>query len=413
MKTLINKKDFKIKTFGQSMYPLLMNGDVIKIEKISYSKINVDDIISFYNKRKIVSHRVIFKCDQFLITAGDNNRFADKRIKPKDIIGKVTSIKRAENEFPLDNIYFYQSSIYWQEILKIKSLFEAKRINYIFLKGLPLHLFYKKIIPKRFYADCDLLVAEDDCNRAYKILADQGYKKKITNYGILPSILETHRAEETFEKLVGKVVVSFDIHTDIAFLMKTFGDLNPLYPNQLLNELTQRAFEKSRIITFENIQFPILNLPQLILYLTLHIYSHNLKGYNRYELLSFLFKTQKNIDYSEIAEDIKRYKLNSYVYPVFLILKKFYSINLPASFLKQVAPGKSKVFYIKNKVLKQNQPFETEQKWRRGSERFKHTFHLSPNKLNQRLFIFLKPHIVYAILWVLIHRVRSTISSVK
>ncbi len=402
----INKKFFEFKTFGQSMQPLFRDGDVIEIRKITFPKIKVDDVITFIREENLISHRVVYKTDKYLLTAGDNNQSVDKKVIAKDIFGKVVSITRGNEKIQINSIYLYQSSIYWEEIVKIKKIFDKMGIEYIFLKGLPLYLYYEKKIPQRIYADCDILLAEKDITKAADLLEKMGYQKRLSHNSFLPAFLEKGRPENTFNKRVKKVIVSLDVHTEMAFLMKTFGDLGPIYPKYLINNLTQRAFEKKQIISIENEKFPVLKLPQLIIYLALHLFSHNLKGYNRYELLSYLLKNRK-VDYEELSAEISNFKLNSYILPVFLILKKYYKVNFPQNFIKDINPGIEKTLYIKRSILNKKNPFGVDKKWERGSDRFKHIFYLSPNKLTKKIFIFFKPHIIYAIFWVLFHKAKS------
>lgn len=398
-----------LKTFGQSMQPLFRDGDVISIKKIPYKKIEIDDIVTFLRNKKLISHRVVYKTDKYLVTTGDNNFFVDKKVTPKQIIGKVVSVKRLEESILLDSIYLYQSSIYWRELALLNRFFKKNGINYLFLKGLPLHLFYGKKIPRRIYADCDLLVAKNDISQVEDLLTKLSYKKEYENNRILPAFLEKERSEITFNKLIKKVVVSLDLHTEVAFLMKSFGDLDPLYPKKLNEELTEEFFRSKQTVSIESEQFPVLSLPKLILYLALHLFSHNLKGHHRFEQLSFLLRKQTNLNVLELAKDINVFKLNSYVYPVFILMSKYYKIKFPIAFLRSIAPDEGRLVYIKRRVLSGNSPFGIEQKWDRGAARFKHIFYLSPNKLTNRVLIFFKPHIIYAIFWVMTQKIKTAL----
>jgi hypothetical protein len=69
--------------------------------------------------------------------------------------------------------------IWNQEIIKIKRAFEEENIDFVFLKGLPLHLYYEKTHPKRIYADCDVLINKKDFLEAEKIIIKFGYKKNV------------------------------------------------------------------------------------------------------------------------------------------------------------------------------------------------------------------------------------------
>ena len=177
LKSLLKTKSFSLKAEGNSMLPVLHSGDVVFYRKTSLKGIKVNDLVLIKKNNKLFTHRVIYKA-VFLITKGDNNPESDGKIYPRQIIGKVVKVKRDGREFDPNQIYLLQSSLYFQEIIKIKFLFEKQNIDFVFLKGLPLHLYYEGEHPRRIYADCDVLVNKNDFQRAEKTLLKQGYKKQ-------------------------------------------------------------------------------------------------------------------------------------------------------------------------------------------------------------------------------------------
>jgi signal peptidase I len=155
---LLSTGKIPLKSTGQSMLPILYENDIVYFKKISFSKIKVNDLIVFKMKSKLITHRVVYKTNKYLITKGDNNPASDGKIYPRKILGKVYKIKRNGQTFNPETFYLLQSTNYFQEIVKIKNEFDKKNINYVFLKGLPLHLYFEGSHPQRLYADCDVLV---------------------------------------------------------------------------------------------------------------------------------------------------------------------------------------------------------------------------------------------------------------
>ncbi len=102
-----------IKTFGNSMYPLLLDGDILYLKKIKFSKIRVNDIITAKDSIRYFTHRVIYKGKNYVVTKGDNNPITDKKVYAKDIIGRVENVKRQGNIFNPEQIYLLQSSLYF------------------------------------------------------------------------------------------------------------------------------------------------------------------------------------------------------------------------------------------------------------------------------------------------------------
>ena len=178
---LLKLKTLPLKSTGESMLPILYENDVVYFKKITFSEIKVNDLIVFKKKNQLITHRVIYKTKNYLITKGDNNLNSDGKIYPKQILGKVYQIKRNGQIFKPETIYLIQSTHYFSEIVKIKNQFDKEKINYVFLKGLPLHLYFEGTHPKRLYADCDVLVDKRDFDKAEKILFSFGYQKADTS----------------------------------------------------------------------------------------------------------------------------------------------------------------------------------------------------------------------------------------
>ena len=79
---------FKVET--ASMADTIMIGDIVIV------KINGDflenDIISYKENNKIITHRIVKIDNDKIITKGDNNNVADSEIFQKDVIGKVVFV---------------------------------------------------------------------------------------------------------------------------------------------------------------------------------------------------------------------------------------------------------------------------------------------------------------------------------
>lgn len=98
MKSINYIKSLKIKTFGNSMYPFLYDGDIVDFKRNKFSRVKVNDIITVRKNRELFTHRVIYishnSRSHYLITKGDTNFTTDGKIHPKQILGKLYQIKR-------------------------------------------------------------------------------------------------------------------------------------------------------------------------------------------------------------------------------------------------------------------------------------------------------------------------------
>ena len=376
------------------MLPILYSNDMTYFKKIQFKQVKIDDIILVHKNKRLFTHRIIYKTEQYLITKGDNNPESDGKIYPRQIIGKVTKVKRDGKEFDPNQIYLLQSSLYFQEIVKIKVAFEKENIDFVFLKGLPLHLYFEKTHPKRIYADCDVLINKKDFQKAEKIIKKFGYKKTEAN---------NKQVENNYFKIINGFSVVFDIHLEPAFLMIQFSGLEALYPQKLINKLTEELLINKRQIIINGEKFSILNSKFLILYLASHLFHHNFRGVFRYQFLDKVIRNSRlsTNDWNKITQTINNYQLTNFVYPVFYLLKKYYQTPVLNDFLKSILS--SRIYHLKS-------IFDDEPRFTAGINRFKNIFFLSPRPLWRKLFIFFNPAVVWSIVWAIWKKLSSYFS---
>jgi len=367
------------------MLPILQENDVVYYQKFPFLWLKVNDLILFNKNKQLVCHRVIYK-KGYTITKGDNNPKIDGKIKSSQIIGRITKIKRNGQTYRLNDLYLFQSTLYFQEIVKIKKRFEKKKINFVFLKGLPLHLYFEENHPRRLYADCDVLVDKKDFDKAKKILSLSDYKSNDARFSPAQKKLKNKGIESSFLKIINGVPVVFDIHLEPVFLMVQIDSLNPLYPQKLLDQLTDEFLKNKQQITINNQQFYILNTRYLILYLALHFFHHNFRGAFRLEFIDKVIRKSRLTDkkWGEIMIEIEKYRLKNFVFPVFLLLKKYYQTPIP-NFIN-----------FKNFTnFKNSDIFNDETRLEAGINRFKNIFFLSPRPLIIKLGVFFNPAVIY------------------
>lgn len=395
MNKLINQllQKGNLSSTGESMLPILQSKDRLKIIKVGFHNLHVNDIIIFTQAGRVITHRIIYINPKYVLTRGDNNFESDRKIYPKQIIGRVDSFTRGKLTSHIDQIYLIQSSLYFQEICLIINEFKKKGIEYVILKGLPLHMFFEKSHPRRIYADCDILIKKNDFPIAEKIIKKMGYK----NAG-----REFKQVENNYHKIIKGFPVVLDIHLEPAFLMTKFSGLEALYPQKLIDKLTEELFNNKRQITINNQPFLILNSKFLILYLALHLFHHNFRGAFRYGFLDKIIKKSHFAKWELISQVIREYRLQNFVYPVFILLKKYYKTPIPNFFIKLIKPDFMNFIDFKNLPI-----FDDEPRTAAGINRFKNLFFLSPQPLWRKLTVFFHPQVVYFIFWTLWRKLSS------
>ncbi len=382
------------------MEPLLKENDIVYIKKISFHIIKINDIVAIKKFNKIITHRVIYKTNSYIITKGDNNLQSDGHIYPRQILGVVYKVKRGKIFFRPDDIYFLQSSLYFQEILKIKKAFERYHINYVFLKGLPVYMHFQKKHPRRIYGDCDILIYEKDKKTIFSLFKKLGYSyisaKRPWSLFFLPM---QKQKKFNFFKNIGDFFIVFDMHTMITFMIDHLGHLPALFPEKKLKNMSVKFLTNKQIVSIQGEIFPLLSNNHLALYSALHIFNHNYELPFRYELLAQLVK-KKFIRYKNLTKEIRHYRIENFVYPSFFFLKKYFMKSLPDQFLLSIEPKEICKKYTDIFILNKN-IFQRKSLVNTGIERFLYSFVLSPRSFHKKLFIFFDVRIVAATLLVI------------
>lgn len=388
------------------MLPLLREGDVVFLKKIVNGVIRVDDIVCFRRGSRLVTHRVIYKKKNYVITKGDNNIHADGKIAVTRILGKVDLIKRDNQKISTDALYLFQSSIYFDEIKKILCVFKEKKINYVILKGLPLHLFLEKKHPRRIYADCDILVAKKDRLRATRLMRNEGYHQMDFSLSKGHKKLKNKVVEVSYGKEVGGFMVTFDIHYEAAFLMTQLGSLDYLYPQKLIDGFTTHLLDNKRVVMIENEEFPLLSLEDQIIYLFLHLFHHNLKSAYRYNILNTILQTRYDKD--ELLRTIKNYKLMNFIYSALALLQKYYPHSEYKELMGKLEVTRSVERYVKRKIIP-IKIFDDDERIGGGVKRFLLIFFLSPRPYILRVLTVFNKQVIHSLYWVVMKRIEQTI----
>lgn len=406
--SLLSKFPIKIKTFGDSMYPLLHDGDIVFIKKINFNTLKVNDIVCVKKNSSVFTHRIIYRSKNYLITRGDGNVQSDGKIYTKNLIGKVYKIKRGTHELNPEDIYLLQSSIYYKEIIKIKKALENAKVYFIFLKGLPIHLYFDGSHPRRFYADCDVLISRRDFKKTLNILKKNGYFEHDTSLWKLNIKKDKKKAEVSFTKKINQFYVVFDIHFEVIHLIDQIGKMNSFYDNSLINSITNKFINRHSKIDINGEIFNFLQVDDLFIFLLFHLFRHNYKGTYRFELINKVL--QKNsVNFANAAKTIKLYKLENFVYATVLMLQKHYQVKFPIHFINEIKPRANYLKYIKTDILTED-IFSDELRIDSGSKKFKNIFFLSPKNHLKKSIIFLNREVLYSIYLVLTQRFLKSIT---
>jgi signal peptidase I len=82
---MVKSDNITVKVRGNSMLPLVREGDTVLINRLASP--DIGDIVMFFEKDKLILHRVLGLEKNRLFTKGDFNLFIDKPVKKAHIIG--------------------------------------------------------------------------------------------------------------------------------------------------------------------------------------------------------------------------------------------------------------------------------------------------------------------------------------
>ncbi len=388
------------------MFPLLRHQDTIFVRQLKKSRLKVNDIITIKQGVFFITHRIIYISKAGLIlTKGDHNFFPDKPVKRRDVIGKVEAIARKNQTIYIESFYLFQSSIYFEEIKIINKLLTDSQINYVFLKGLPLHLYYGKQIPRRIFADCDILIDSSEESDVEKILSSLGYKKKEHIPHKITNLFLRKKTECDYWKRIGPFKIVIDIHTQPTLFFVQSNNLTPLYPYKLVMEFSRILLIQKKEVSIYRQRFPLLKTEYQIVYLALHLFHDNFSGYHKYLFLEKVINSS-NFDEDLIIKIIKDYELENFLYCTFSLLRKYYNPNFSKNFLQKIKSRKSKQM---TNIIKTTSIFSESQHTETGVERFKNIYYLSKTHSLIKPLIFFRLEIIVLIMHVLIKKIRLII----
>lgn len=379
------------------MLPIIHHNDELYVYEVDRSKLKVNDVVIFKGEKgRLIAHRLIFIDKSSAVTKGDSNPHNDGRMAIKKIVGRVEKIRRNGQMYNLGELYLIQSAIYYKEILKIIRSFNRKDIEYLVLKGLPLHLYYQGTTPQRVYHDCDLMIRRKKFPKVKKIMKQYDYKEVVEKTFDKKALPIGEKSEISFSKIVNGVPVIFDLHFEPVFLMAQTSVLETLYERTLINQLTNDLFVNKRLVTVKNEPIYVLNPEYLLVYLALHYFNHSYRGPFRLVFMSNVVKKDKLSvkKWIKISKIINRYRVANFVYPSFRLLMKNTSLKIPGDFFESLnITNRTAVDkYSKSDISSDESQFIE------GVNKFLIIYRLSERPWPIKILVFLNPKIVYKII---------------
>lgn len=99
---MTSHKIIKAKGLGQSMKPLIDDGDFLVVDARN-KRIKAGDIVVVLWNKRLIAHRVVYFDDKIIVTKGDNSIFLDKPVIKTQILGKVSRILKEKSEYEINH----------------------------------------------------------------------------------------------------------------------------------------------------------------------------------------------------------------------------------------------------------------------------------------------------------------------
>lgn len=402
------KQTFRIRAEGNSMLPVLHEGDLIEFKQVPFSEVQFNDIILIYRNNIFVTHRVIYKADTFVIARGDNNADADPPIRPDMILGKVFRFRRHGRWYEINDVYASQSLVYAQEIVTVSRLLKRHKIPHVFIKGLVASLKFVKRFPQRIYSDIDLLIDRSDFLKVSHIMEKCGYTQ-INDPWLTFGKVRGEKFEVDFAKRIGGTLIVFDIHLEPVFLMIRMQGMKYLYPDETRQNLGRHFIKNRSSLILLGTSVPVCSPVDQVVYMCLHIFHNNCTDSVRLQLVhEIIFRTQAPLFWRTMSKLIHEYKLEAYVMPVFALLRKYYSTPIPQWLLSKLElHGYKKV--VADLLVRYINIFNNQSRVKGGIVRFILAFLFSPEPLYKKIVILAHPTTLMSTLWIVYRRIKLII----
>ena len=116
--------EVRVKVTGSSMIPAIWPGDVVVVHRSDGVELKPGEIVLSMREEKLVAHRIVYICDDSVITRGDTLYSDDPPIGKSEIVGRVICLIRYGRRVHLKqsawqriSTYILRRSDFWQRMV--------------------------------------------------------------------------------------------------------------------------------------------------------------------------------------------------------------------------------------------------------------------------------------------------------
>lgn len=111
-KTVLKDGYIELPSWGDSMFPLIKQGDICRFRHFDYESLQKGDIVLYWSEKgRLIAHRFVKRVYQFeevqYLFKGDTNIGYDKPVNEDQLMGKLELIKRGDKNIMIEDFSFY------------------------------------------------------------------------------------------------------------------------------------------------------------------------------------------------------------------------------------------------------------------------------------------------------------------
>ncbi len=200
---------------------------------------------------------------------------------------------------------------------KAVGVLKANDIDLMVLKGAYLAEKLYGDIALRQFSDIDLLIREDDGEKAQAVLREAGFQSE--DYP-MAAFLRQQLGFEHYPQMIYKGG-AVELHVRLS------------RPGEHYEILTENVWQHAETVTLQGIEVKVPDLTDVLIHTCVHLHKHFREGQIQFtgfsDIVNLLHIHADAINWEELSERCRLYRCEEIVFTYVILASKYYRINLP------------------------------------------------------------------------------------
>ena len=200
---------------------------------------------------------------------------------------------------------------------KVAELLKNNNVDFIVLKGTYLAEKLYGDIALRQFSDIDLLIREEDGEKAQQVLKDAGFQ---SNDYPMAEFLRKNVGFEHYPPLVFQGV-PVELHVRLN------------RPGEQFQIVTDSVWQHAEMVSLQGIEVKVPDLTDVLIHTCVHLHKHfrdgqvQFTGFN--DIVNLLDTESDKINWDELSDRCRMYRCEEIVFTYLLLVSKYYQLSLP------------------------------------------------------------------------------------